>query len=307
MRALVTGITGQDGFYLSQVLIDKKYDVFGLVRRQAQPEEIPQGVEVISGDVTDPTTLDRVCGDIEPDEIYNLAAMSHVGESFKVPATTIQTNTLGCLYLLECARKYGAKFYQASTSEMFGDSPPPQSEKTPFRPRSPYAISKAAAYWLTVNYREAYGVHASNGILFNHESPRRGKDFVTRKVCIAVARIARGLQDKLLLGNLDAVRDWGHAEDFVRGMWQILQQEPGDYVLATGKSRSVRDLLDTAFRVVGIRDWSEYVETDPKLYRPTEVENLCGDAGNSYFWRPERSFEDMIGEMVRCEIEALAQ
>lgn len=306
MRALVTGVSGQDGFYLSQILISKKYDVFGLVRRQAQPEEMPQGVQIISGDVTDPIALDRVCEDIKPTEIYNLAAMSHVGESFKVPVTTIQTNTLGCLYLLECARKYGAKFYQASSSEMFGDSPPPQNEQTPFRPRSPYAISKAAAYWLTVNYREAYGVHASNGILFNHESPRRGEDFVTRKACIAVARIARGLQDKLLLGNLDAVRDWGHAEDFALGMWQILQQPPGDFVLATGKSRSVRELLNTAFRVVGIRDWSPYVEVDPRFYRPTEVENLCGDARKASFWRPRRTFEDMISEMVECELARLS-
>jgi GDPmannose 4,6-dehydratase len=306
MRALITGVTGQDGFYLSKLLLEKGYLVFGLVRRSAQGEEIPEGIEVLSGDVTDPLNLDRIYADARPDETYNLAAMSHVGESFKVPAATIQTNTLGCLYLLECVRKYGGKFYQASSSEMFGDSPAPQNEKTPFRPRSPYAISKAAAYWLTVNYREAYGLHASNGILFNHESPRRGEDFVTRKVCIAVARIARGLQEKLLLGNLDAVRDWGHAEDFTFGMWQIMQRDPGDFVLATGKSRSVRELLDVAFRVVGIRDWSGYVEVSSKLYRPTEVENLCGDARTSSFWETTLSFEDMISEMVLCELARLS-
>jgi GDPmannose 4,6-dehydratase len=306
MRALVTGVTGQDGFYLSKLLQEKGYLVFGLVRRQAQREETPAGVEILSGDITDPASLDRAFAYARPDETYNLAAMSHVGESFKVPVTTIQTNTLGCLYLLECVRKYGGKFYQASTSEMFGDSPAPQNEQTPFRPRSPYAISKAAAYWLTVNYREAYGLHASNGILFNHESPRRGEDFVTRKVCIAVARIAQGLQEKLLLGNLEAVRDWGHAEDFALGMWQILQRDPGDFVLATGKSRSVRELLDVAFRVVGIRDWTGYVETDPGLYRPTEVENLCGDARKASFWQPTRSFEDMISEMVQCELARLS-
>lgn len=240
-------------------------------------------------------SLERAFDEIRPDETYNLAAMAHVGESFKIPVATFQVNTLGCLYLLECVRKYGGKFYQASTSEMFGDSHPPQSEETPFRPRSPYGISKLASYWLTRNYREAYGLFACNGILFNHESPRRGEDFVTRKICKAVAR-----NTWLSLGNLEAKRDWGHAEDFVMGMWQMLQQpKPDDYVLATGESRSVKDLL-LASGYVG------EVDHDPSLERPLDVEFLRGDSAKArQFWTPKWSFEAMIREMVESEISKL--
>lgn len=295
MRAFITGVTGQDGFYLSKLLLSKGYEVFGLVRRTSQGHEIPEGVEVVQGDITDPVSLESAFYDMRPDETYNLAAMAHVGESFKIPAATIQTNTLGCLYLLECIRRYGGKFYQASTSELFGDSPPPQNEETPFRPRSPYGISKLAAYWLTRNYREAYDLFACNGILFNHESPRRGEDFVSRKICKAVAR-----GEELTLGNLEASRDWGHAEDFVVGMWQMLQQaKPDDYVLATGVSRTVKELLLTA-------GYTGRINHDARLDRPLEVEFLRGDASKAMaFWKPKWDFNSMIREMVASELSKL--
>lgn len=294
MRAFITGVTGQDGYYLSKLLLSKGYEVFGLVRRVSQGHEIPEGVEVVQGDMTDPISLESAF-ELRPDETYNLAAMAHVGESFKIPVATIQTNTLGCLYLLECIRRYGGKFYQASTSEMFGDSLPPQNEETAFRPRSPYGISKLAAYWLTRNYREAYGLFACNGILFNHESPRRGEDFVTRKICKAVAR-----GHELTLGNIDASRDWGHAEDFVMGMWQMLQQpKPDDYVLATGISRTVKELLMTA-------GYTGRINHDERLERPLDVEFLRGDATKARtFWKPKWDFDSMIREMVKSEISKL--
>lgn len=307
MRAFITGITGQDGRYLSSLLLSLGYEVYGLVRRTSQERKIPDGVRVVNGDVTDPGIINLI-EDIKPSEIYNLAAMSFVWESFKVPKTTFDINALGTLHTLEAARKVGCKVYQASTSELYGASPPPQSELTPFYPRSPYGVSKLAAYWLTVNYREAYGLHASNGILFNHESPFRGMEFVTRKVCNGVARIYHGLQETIVLGNLEAKRDWGHAKDFVRAMHLIAQQDsPGDYVVATGESRSIRDLLSVAFRCIGVDCWSGFVRQDDQYYRPSDVDSLIGDASKirKLGWKPEYTFEQMIAEMVEKEISDL--
>ncbi len=305
MRAFITGITGQDGFYLSRYLISQGYSVYGLVRRTSQERNIPDGVQVVNGDVTDPGIISLI-EDIKPSEIYNLAAMSFVWESFKVPKTTFDINALGTLHTLEAARKIGCKIYQASTSELYGASPPPQNEKTPFYPRSPYGVSKLAAYWLTVNYRESYGIHASNGILFNHESPMRGMEFVTRKVCNGVARIYYGLSQYIVLGNLDAKRDWGHAKDFVRAMHLVTQQDhPDDYVVATGESRSIKDLLTEAFLSVGIHDWSSYVKQDLNYYRPADVDSLIGDSSKirRLGWKPEYTFERMIAEMMEKELE----
>lgn len=292
---------------MSRFLIDRGYEVYGLVRRSAQPKDIPVVTEVVEGDVTDPLiakTIER----IKPDEIYHLAAMSHVGESFKIPKTTFEINAIGTLNVLEGARATGAKFYQASTSELYGSTPPPQSEVSPFHPRSPYGVSKIAAYWLTVNYREAYNLFACNGILFNHESPVRGMDFVTRKVCNAVARIKLGLQQYVVLGNLDAKRDWGHAADFVEAMWLMLQQEkPDDYVVATGRVLSVRDLLTEAFRHIGVNDWSSYVKQDLAYMRPADVDCLIGDSRKirALGWEPKYTFEQMIKEMVDSEIASI--
>jgi GDPmannose 4,6-dehydratase len=313
-KALITGVTGQDGYYLTRLLLGKGYRVYGLVRRSARDTEcqhVPHGVEIINGDVTDPGIVGQLAR-IEADEIYNLAAMSHVGESFTQPATAMQTNAIGTLHMLEVARETGARVYQASTSELFGNQPAPQNELTPFQPRSPYACAKAAAFHLVAMYRDAYGLHASNGILFNHESPRRGADFVTQKVCRAVAAIAAGEQDVLELGNLQALRDWGHAEDYVRGMWQMVQHDtPDDYVLATGISRSVETLCEVAFRAAGIQDWRAYVVDNPDLHRPLDVQDLCGDATKArevLGWRPRWSFEQMIGDMVHAAaIPARAQ
>ncbi len=287
--------------------MNKGYEVYGLVRRSAQPKDIPVVTEVVEGDVTDPLiakTIER----IRPDEIYHLAAMSHVGESFKIPKTTFEINAIGTLNVLEGARSTGAKLYQASTSELYGSTPPPQNEGSPFHPRSPYGVSKIAAYWLTVNYREAYNLFACNGILFNHESPLRGMDFVTRKVCNAVARIKLGLQQFVVLGNIDAKRDWGHAADFVEAMWMMLQQEkPDDYVVATGEVRSVRDLLTEAFRLIGVNDWTDYVKTDLAYIRPADVDCLIGDSSKirRLGWEPKYSFEQMIKEMVDSEIASI--
>ena len=304
MKAFITGLTGQDGRYLSELLLNKGYRVHGLTRRTAQSKVIPSGVIVHEGDVTDPTIKDLI-QDIQPDEVYHLAAMSHVGESFKIPKTTFEINAIGTLNVLEGAKSTGSRFYQASTSELFGSTPPPQNEKSPFHPRSPYGISKLAAYWLTVNYREAYGLYACNGILFNHESPIRGVDFVTRKVCQAVARIKFGLQRYIFLGNLDARRDWGHAKDFVEAMWLVMQQPgPDDYIVATGESRSVRELLTEAFRYIGIEDWSGFVKQDKDYIRPADVGSLIGDSSRigALGWKPEYSFESLIKEMMESEI-----
>lgn len=296
MRALITGITGQDGFYLSELLLKKGYEVWGIKKRSAQEQEVPEGVEIIEGDVTDSYFVQDVTETVLPDEFYNLAALTHVGLSFSVPKACIEINTLGTLNCLEAAKRVKAKFYQASTSELFGDSLPPQNEETPMRPRSPYGVSKLAAHWLTKNYRER-GLFAVTGILFNHESPRRGKDFVSRKVCEAA-----GQKKKVTLGNLEARRDWGHAEDYVYGMWLMMQQDkPDDYVLATGEAYSVMDLCRIAYGMVGL-DWQDYVDTDPSLFRPTEVEYLLGDPSKaeSIGWRRKHNFHSLIAEMVNA-------
>jgi GDPmannose 4,6-dehydratase len=324
-KALVTGITGQDGSYLTELLLEKDYEVHGIVRRSStfnrgRLEHLRQDPGLYNkrlflhyGDLTDSSCLNRLLEKIEPEEIYNLAAQSHVRISFDVPEYTADVNAIGVTRLLDAIREVGltgeCRFYQASTSEMFGSSPPPQNEETPFRPRSPYAAAKLYAHWMVVNYRNGYGLHASSGILFNHESPRRGENFVTRKIAIAAARIARGLQKKLALGNLDAKRDWGHAKDFVAAMYLMLQQpEGGDYVVATGETHSVGEFLDLAFSHVGL-DWHDYVETDPRYLRPTEVHALCGDyskAKEKLGWEPTISFEDLVREMVDAELAGLS-
>src|SRR5574343_640475 len=298
MRALITGVCGQDGWYLSEFLLEKGYEVIGTRRGNEEPEEAPDGVNVVYGDVTDSSCIRALAEKYEPNEIYNLAAVTHVGDSFSAVANSFQVNAVGAANCLDAAARVGAKFYQASTSELFGDSSPPQDEQTPMRPRSPYAVAKLAAYWLTKNYRER-GLHAVNGILFNHESPRRGGGFVTQKVVSAAAVIKRGRADSVVLGNLDACRDWGHAKDFVRAMWMMMQAPPDDYVVATGEMRSVRELCDVAFGYVGL-DYRDFVKTSEQYRRPLEVEQLCGNPAKarSIGWVPEIGFEQMIREMV---------
>lgn len=303
MRALIAGVTGQDGHYLSEFLQSKGYEVFGIVRRTSAPPKIPKGVITFESDVIDPAIVD-VISDIKPDEVYNLAGQSYVWESFKVPQATFEINTFGAMNVLEGARKAGAKFYQASTSEMFGSAPAPQYEQTPFYPRSPYGVAKLAAYWMTVNYREAFGMFACNGILFNHESPLRGEVFLSRKVAKGVAKIVKGEASELVLGNLDAKRDWGHAKDYVRGMHLMMQLEkPRDLVFAMGETHTVREFVDLAFKHVGL-DWQQYVKTDPKFLRPTEVDVLWGDAreARSLGWIPEYTFKQLVEEMVDAEL-----
>jgi GDPmannose 4,6-dehydratase len=320
-RALITGITGQDGSYLAELLLDKGYEVFGLVRRSSSfntaridhlymdPHESGCRLRLVYGDLADGSALARVVREVCPDEIYNLGAQSHVRVSFDVPEYTGDVGALGVVRLLEAVRESGLRprIYQSSSSEIFGASPPPQSEKTPFQPRSPYAAAKLYAYWIVRNYREAYGLHASNGILFNHESPRRGQTFVTRKVTRAAARIKLGLQDKLFLGNLDARRDWGFAGDYVEAMWLMLQQEqPDDYVIATGKDYSVRELLEAAFSRLEL-DWKRHIEIDVRYLRPTEVEALRGDATKArerLGWAPRVSFEQLVVQMVDADLAA---
>lgn len=309
MRALITGVTGQDGWYLSRLLIQKGYDVWGLARRSSQPRKYPENVQIVEGDVNDYCCIRETIKAVRPDEVYNLAAMTQVGHSFDVPLSTFDTNARGALNVIDSLVRYNldAKFYQASTSEMFGNSAPPQNENTPFRPRSPYAIAKLAAYWSVINYRETYGLYACNGILFNHESPHRSPDFVTQKVCTAVANIVKKRQTKLKLGNLAVCRDWGHAEDYVYGMWLMLRQPlPDDYVLATGIMRPVINLVAMAFDYVGLQ-YHEYVEVDPGLFRKAEVDQLCGDASKAekmLGWKRKWTFDDMIHEMIE---EALKQ
>ena len=340
--ALITGITGQDGAYLAEFLLSKGYVVHGMKRRSSSfnteridhlihdPHEQGVSFHLHYGDVTDATNIIRIVQETQPDEIYNLAAQSHVQVSFETPEYTANADGLGALRLLETIRILGrekkTRFYQASTSELFGKAPEiPQKETTPFYPRSPYAAAKLYAHWITVNYREAYGLHASNGILFNHESPIRGETFVTRKITRAVAAIKHGLQQKLFLGNLDALRDWGHARDFVEGMWLILQQDrPDDYVLATGESHSVREFVEKAFAHIGRtivwrgsgveekgveKSTSEVlVEVDPRYFRPTEVDALLGDASKARAklgWRHKRSFDTLVTEMVEADMVAI--
>jgi GDPmannose 4,6-dehydratase len=326
-RALITGITGQDGSFLAEFLLDRGYDVHGIVRRAstfnterldsiyADPHNQGVKLTLYYGDITDGATLRRTLERAAPDEIYNLASQSHVRVSFDQAEYTADSVATGTLRLLEAVRDYsqaGAKVrvYQAGSSEMYGAAPPPQNEKTPFYPRSPYAVSKVAAHWYAVNYREAYGLYVTNGILFNHESPRRGETFVTRKITRALARIKLGLQDKLYLGNLDAHRDWGFAGDYVEAMWMMLQQsEPDDFVIATGGSHSVREFMDLAASYCGV-DWQKHVVKDPRYLRPTEVDFLCGDAAKArqkLGWSPKVTFPQLVKMMVDRDLELAQQ
>ena len=309
--ALITGISGQSGSYLAELLLEKGYEVHGIIRRSSsintdRIDHIFNDLHLHYGDLTDSNSLRSILSISKPDEVYNLGAMSHVGTSFKIPIYTAMATGLGALNMLDAVRDYGAKFYQASSSELFGKvQETPQKETTPFYPRSPYGAAKLFAYWSTVNYREAYNMHASNGILFNHESPRRGDTFVTKKIISAVIRIMRGEQDKLILGNLDAKRDWGYAKDYVEAMWLMLQQEkPDDYVIATGETHSVREFLDEAFEYLGM-DWRRYVKIDPKYYRPAEVDLLLGDASKAkrqLGWEPKVKFKELVRIMVDAEL-----
>lgn len=309
-KALITGITGQDGSYLSELLLEKGYEVHGIIRRSSsfntgRIDHIFDRLNLHHGDLSDSSSVARLLHKIAPDEIYHLGAQSHVRVSFDTPEYTADVTGLATVRLLEAIRESGAKprFYQASSSEMFGKvQDVPQRETTPFYPRSPYGCAKVFAYWATVNYRESYGMHASNGILFNHESPRRGQTFVTRKIVRAAKRIRYRLQDKLRLGNLDAKRDWGSAPEYVEAMWLMLQQEkPDDYVIATGETHSVREFLEEAFDYVGLGDWHNYVEIDPKYFRPAEVDLLIGDpskAERQLGWKPKTTFKQLVRWMI---------
>jgi len=313
---LITGITGQDGSYLAEFLLAKGYEVHGLVRRSSSDNltrisHLLDRLHLHRGDLLDQLSIVRAIEESEPDEIYNLAAQSFVPSSFSQPLLTGEFTALGVTRVLEAVRlvRPYAKFYQASSSEMFGDvREEPQTENTPFWPRSPYGVSKVYGHWITVNYRESYDLFACSGILFNHESPHRGTEFVTRKISLAVARIKLGLQDKLKLGNLDAQRDWGFAGDYVKAMWLMLQQETADdFVIATGEKHSVREFADLAFSHVGL-DWREFVETDAALHRPADVNTLCGDASkaeNELGWQPEVSFPQLVAMMVDADLSRL--
>ena len=322
--ALITGVTGQDGALLAELLLDKGYIVHGVKRRSSSfntsrvdhlyqhPHADGRRFQLHYGDLTDSTNLIRIIQEVQPDEVYNLAAQSHVRVSFDAPEYTTDITATGTVRLLEAIREVGIKprFYQASSSEMFGKvQEVPQTETTPFYPRSPYGCAKVYSFWVTVNYRESYGMHASNGILFNHESPRRGETFVTRKITRAVARIAAGLQDKLYLGNLDAKRDWGYAKEYVDAMWRMLQQdEPDDYVVATGETRTIREFLAVAFERVDL-NWEDYVEIDPRYYRPAEVELLVGDptkAKEKLGWEAQVKFAELAKLMVDADVQLLA-
>jgi len=319
-RALVTGITGQDGSYLTELLLEKGYKVYGVIRRSSSfnteridhlykdPHE-KRAMELIYGDLNDASSLAEIIHSTAPDEIYNLAAQSHVRVSFDIPEYTGEITAMGALRLLEAMRRTNikARFYQASSSEMFGKVvETPQSETTPFHPRSPYACAKVYAYWQTVNYRESYNLFACNGILFNHESPRRGETFVTRKITRAATRIKLGLQKKLYLGNLDAKRDWGFAGDFVEAMWMMLQADsPDDYVVATGETRSIKEFLDEAFSLLNL-DWKEYVEVDPRYFRPAEVDLLLGNSSkiiDKLGWKPKTSFKSLVKMMIDSDLD----
>jgi len=327
-RALLTGITGQDGSYLTELLLAKGYEVHGIIRRAStfntdridhlyeDPHTHDARLFLHYGDLTDGPGLRRILEVVDPTEVYNLGAQSHVAVSFMQPEYTADADGLGTLRLLEAMRDYQQRtglrprLYQAGTSEMFGGSPPPQSEVTPFYPKSPYAAAKVMAHHLVVNYRESYDLHASNGILFNHESERRGETFVTRKITRAATRIKLGLQDKLYLGNLDAKRDWGHAQDYVEAMWLILQQvKPDDYVIATGHSHSVREFVEKVFGYLDL-DWQQFVEIDPRYYRPAEVEHLKGDASKARTklgWEPKVAIDELVERMVAHDLELAQQ
>jgi GDPmannose 4,6-dehydratase len=317
-RALVTGITGQDGRHMSEFLTDKGYQVFGLVRGQNNPkaklvtDENP-ALELVEGDLRDLSSLIAAVEQVQPDEVYNLGAMSFVALSFRQPELTADITGVGVLRMLEAIRIVGGaeanpiRFYQASSSEMFGKvRETPQTEQTGFHPRSPYGVAKVFGHHMTVNYRESYDLHASSGICFNHEGPRRGLEFVTRKITNGIARIKLGLQDSITLGNIDAARDWGYAGDFVEAMWLMLQQdEPDDYVIATGETHTVRDFLSLAFRRAGYDDWEQYVRRDPRFERPAEVDLLMGDASNAHArlgWKPKVTFDDLVRMMYEADL-----
>lgn len=320
-KALITGITGQDGSYLTEFLLGKGYEVHGLIRRAStfntsriehlfkDPHDESSKLHLHYGDLTDAAGMTNLVREIEPDEIYNLAAQSHVMVSFSMPTYTANVDGVGTTTLLEAIRssKLNTKLYQASTSELFGSTPPPQNEESPFHPRSPYATAKLYAYWAAVNYREAYGIHASNGILFNHESPRRGETFVTRKITRAVAAISQGRQEKLYIGNLHAVRDWGYAKEYVESMWLMLQQEkPGDFVVATGIGVTIEEFCQEAFQQVGL-DWQKYTVTDPRYFRPSEVDALIGDpskANQVLGWKAKIHWKELVSIMVDSDIQA---
>lgn len=328
-RALITGITGQDGSYLAELLLEKGYEVHGVIRRTStfntdrldhiyvDPHREDAKLFLHYGDLNDGTMLRRIVEQVQPSEVYNLGAQSHVRVSFDSPEYTVDTVAMGALRLLEAIRDYQqrtgqeVRFYQAGSSEMFGKvQHVPQSEETPFYPRSPYSCAKVYAHWQVINYRESYDMFATNGILFNHESPRRGETFVTRKITRAVARIVAGKQNKLYLGNLDAKRDWGYAKDYVKAMWLMLQQDkPGDFVVATGETYSIREFLDVAFQYVGL-DWNKYVAFDERYLRPAEVDLLIGDptkAKKELGWKPEVSFEGLVKLMVDADLEAIGE
>jgi GDPmannose 4,6-dehydratase len=321
-KAFITGVNGQDGSYLAELLLAKGYEVHGLIRRSSSfntqrlddiyrdPHE--SGVRFLMhyGDLSDSGSMINLIRNLEPDEIYHLGAQSHVKVSFEIPESTADATAMGAIRILEAIRASGVqtRFYQASSSEMYGAAPPPQNEETPFHPRSPYGVSKVFGYWVTVNYREAYGMFACNGILFNHESVRRGETFVTRKITRAVARIKAGFQDKLYLGNLDAERDWGYAPEYVEAMWLMLQQDqPEDFVIATGETHTVKEFVELAFDRVGL-DWEPHVEIDPRYFRPAEVDTLLGDpskAREKLGWSATTSFENLVALMVDADIQLL--
>ena len=321
-RALISGISGQDGSYLVEQLLDRDYEVHGIVRRSSSfntsridhlyrdPHEEQVDLFLHFGDLSDSSRLVKLIYELQPDEIYHLGAQSHVRVSFDNPEYTADVTGVGTVRLLEAIRESGVqtRFYNAASSELFGSSPPPQSERTPFHPRSPYGAAKLMSYWMTVNYRESYGMFCVNGILFNHESPRRGETFVTRKITRALARIQAGLQDRLYLGNLEAKRDWGYAPEFTDAMWRMLQADaPGDYVIATGEMHSVREFLDEAAGLLDL-DWQSFVELDPRYLRPTEVDLLCGDATRAreqLGWSPATSFSELVRLMVEADCEQL--
>src|SRR6266700_3268055 len=317
-RALITGITGQDGSYLAEFLLQKGYQVYGMIRRTStfnteRISHLLNDIELIDADLLDQLSIVQALRYSQPDEVYNLAAMSFVGKSFRQPVATGEYNALSVTRMLEAVRlcDWPIRFYQASTSEMFGKAQAaPQNEQTPFYPRSPYGVAKLYGHWITVNFRESYNLFACSGILFNHESPRRGHEFVTRKISRSVARIKLGLQNKLLLGNLDAQRDWGFAGDYVEAMWLMLQQDkPDNYVIATGTTHSVRDFVITAFAHVGIHDWQRYVEIDPNLFRPAEVDQLIGDASKArqrLGWRPRVTFEELVSIMTENDLQQVS-
>ena len=320
--ALITGITGQDGSYLTELLLSKKYEVHGIIRRSSSfntgrlndvyqdPHVDNRNLILHYGDLQDSSSLINLIRDIKPNEIYNLGAQSHVKVSFEIPESTSDITGLGTIRLLEAIRASGieTKFYQASSSELYGSTPPPQNELTPFHPRSPYGVAKIFSYWATVNYRESYGLHASNGILFNHESPRRGETFVTRKITKAVARIAAGIDKELYLGNLDAVRDWGYAKEYVDAMWLMLQQSQGDdYVIATGEAATVRDFANVAFTRANL-DYEQYIKIDKRYLRPAEVDALIGDASKAkkkLNWEPKTKWKALAELMVDADIQLL--